>query len=127
MRTAFVGVFCDAPQAVCEERDEEELYARAHRGELKNVSGVDSPFDRPSDDYLTLDTAQRSVDESVAAVLQQLKSRGIGTLPRSLEPDPLQTAGKFICPVRAVVGPSPGDEWRREPGVSDERVPESVE
>ncbi|MCP3978653.1 MAG: sulfate adenylyltransferase subunit CysN [bacterium] len=74
---SFVGVFCDAPQAVCEERDEEELYSRAHRGELKNVSGVDSPFDRPSDDYLALDTDQRSVDENVATILQQLKSRGL--------------------------------------------------
>jgi len=72
----FVGVFCDAPLAVCEERDEEELYARAHRGELKNVSGVDSPFDRP-DDYLSVDTAQRSVDQNVAAILQELKSRGL--------------------------------------------------
>ena len=76
-QTLFVGVFCDAPQAVCEERDQEELYARAHRGEIKNVSGVDSPFDRPPDDYLSLDTAQRSVDENVAVVLQKLRSRGL--------------------------------------------------
>jgi len=74
---SFVGVFCDAPLAVCEERDEEELYARAHRGQLKNVSGVDAPFDRPPDDYLPVDTAERSVDENVAAVLQKLKSRGL--------------------------------------------------
>jgi bifunctional enzyme CysN/CysC len=74
---AFIGVFCDAPQAVCEERDEEGLYARAHAGELKNVSGVDAPFDRPSGDYLVLDTAERSVEENVAAVLEQLKSRGL--------------------------------------------------
>ena len=74
---SLVGVFCDAPRSVCEERDEEELYARAQRGELKNVTGVDSPFDRPSDDFVRLDTAERSVDENVAAVLQQLKSRGL--------------------------------------------------
>jgi adenylylsulfate kinase len=74
---SFVGVFCDAPLAVCEERDEEELYARAHRGQLKNVSGVDAPFDRPSEDFLPVDTAQRTVDENVAAVLQKLKSRGL--------------------------------------------------
>ena len=74
---SFVGVFCDAPQTVCEERDQEELYARAHRGELKNVSGVDSPFEPPAEDYLTLDTAGRSVDENVAAVLELLEKRGL--------------------------------------------------
>jgi bifunctional enzyme CysN/CysC len=74
---SFVGVFCDAPQSVCEERDQEELYARAHRGELKNVSGVDSPFEPPADDYLTLDTAERSTEENVAAVLKLLEKRGL--------------------------------------------------
>ncbi len=73
----FAGVFCDAPAEVCEERDDEELYARAHRGELKNVSGVDSPYDRPSDAYLRLDTAGRSVDENVDAVLEHLRGRGL--------------------------------------------------
>ena len=74
---AFFGVYCDAPQDVCEQRDEEDLYGRAHRGELKNVSGVDSPFDAPGDDYLRVDTAANSVEESVAAVLAELKSRGL--------------------------------------------------
>jgi len=74
---SLVGVFCDAPQSVCEERDEEELYARAHRGELKNVSGVNSPFDRPSDEYLVIDTAESAADDNVAAVLRQLKARGL--------------------------------------------------
>ncbi|MBZ0268525.1 sulfate adenylyltransferase subunit CysN [bacterium] len=74
---ALVGVFCDAPPSVCEERDEEDLYGRAHRGELKNVTGVDAPFDQPPDDFVRLDTAARSVDENVAAVLAQLRSRGL--------------------------------------------------
>jgi adenylyl-sulfate kinase len=74
---AFIGVFCDAPRAVCEERDEEELYARAHRGEIKGVSGVDAPFDRPSGDYLLLDTAGCSVEESVVAVVEMLRGRGL--------------------------------------------------
>jgi bifunctional enzyme CysN/CysC len=76
-KDSFVGVFCDAPAEVCEGRDDEDLYARARRGELTNVSGVDSPYDRPSGDYLVLDTAKRSVEENVAAVLEELRSRGL--------------------------------------------------
>ena len=74
---AVVGVFCDAPVDVCEARDDDELYARAHRGELTNVSGVDSPYDQPQDDFLRLDTAKSSVEENVAAVVKQLKDRGL--------------------------------------------------
>ena len=52
------------------------MAARAHRGELKNVSGVDSPFEPPPDDYLTLDTSSLSVDENVATVMRLLDKRG---------------------------------------------------
>lgn len=74
---AYFGVFCDASLDVCEERDQEDLYGRAKRGELTNVSGVDAPFDRPGDDHLMVDSAGRTVEENVAAILAELRKRGL--------------------------------------------------
>jgi bifunctional enzyme CysN/CysC len=43
----FVEVFVDAPLATCEQRDVKGLYAKARRGELKNFTGIDSPYEAP--------------------------------------------------------------------------------
>ena len=43
----FVEVFVDAPLAKCERRDPKGLYAKARRGELKNFTGIDSPYEAP--------------------------------------------------------------------------------
>jgi len=43
----FVEVFVDAPLAACEQRDVKGLYAKARRGELKNFTGLDSPYEPP--------------------------------------------------------------------------------
>jgi bifunctional enzyme CysN/CysC len=43
----FSEVFVDTPLAVCEARDPKGLYARARRGEIKNFTGIDSPFEVP--------------------------------------------------------------------------------
>jgi len=43
----FVEVFVDAPLATCERRDVKGLYAKARRGDLKNFTGIDSPYEAP--------------------------------------------------------------------------------
>ena len=43
----FVEVFCDAPLATCEARDQDGLYARARAGELTGVTGIDAPYEAP--------------------------------------------------------------------------------
>jgi len=59
----FIEVFVNAPLSVCEQRDEKGLYKKARNGEIKNFTGIDSPFDKPEYD-LEIRTDLQSVEES---------------------------------------------------------------
>lgn len=65
-----IGVFVDTPIELCEQRDVKGLYKKARAGEIKNFTGIDSPFERPANPNLTIQTAEQSIDESVEQVLQ---------------------------------------------------------
>jgi adenylylsulfate kinase len=71
----FVEVFVDAPLDVCEERDPKQLYKKARAGEIRDFTGIDAPYESPEDPEITVRTDQQNVDESVAAILQQLLPR----------------------------------------------------
>jgi adenylylsulfate kinase len=66
---AFVEIYVATPLEECERRDVKGLYARARRGELKNFTGIDDPYEIPEHPELTLDTRTLSVEQSVALVL----------------------------------------------------------
>jgi len=68
----FVEVFVDAPLATCEQRDAKGLYAKARRGELKNFTGIDSPYEAPLEPEIHLQAARVSVQECAAQLLQAL-------------------------------------------------------
>ncbi|MCB2219412.1 MAG: adenylyl-sulfate kinase [Bacteroidetes bacterium] len=68
----FVEVFVSAPIEVCEQRDTKGLYAKARRGEIKNFTGIDSPFELPEHADITVRTDQQSIEESVNQVLEYL-------------------------------------------------------
>ncbi len=72
----FLEVYCDAPLEVCEERDTAELYARARRGEIDNVTGVDAPYEAPEKPELVLPTATDSVEVNVDRIIAMLEERG---------------------------------------------------
>ncbi|MFY9343861.1 MAG: sulfate adenylyltransferase subunit CysN [Planctomycetota bacterium] len=72
----FVKVFCDAPLAACEARDQEGLYARARAGEIANVTGVDAPYEPPKAPALVLDTVTTAAADNVGKVLALLRSKG---------------------------------------------------
>lgn len=61
----FVEVFVDAPLATCEQRDAKGLYAKARRGDLKNFTGIDSPYEPPLNPEVRLDTSLYSPDQCV--------------------------------------------------------------
>ena len=65
-----VGVFIDAPIEICEKRDVKGLYKKARAREIKNFTGIDSPFERPDDPNLIIETAEQTIEESVEQVLQ---------------------------------------------------------
>lgn len=73
----FVEVFVDTPLAVAESRDPKGLYKKPRRGELKNFTGVDSPYEVPEDPELRLDTTRMPPEESAEAILQHLRRTGI--------------------------------------------------
>ena len=68
----YVLVHVSTPLAVCEERDRKGLYAQARRGEIKDFTGIDSPYEYPNDADLHLDTSAMSVDDAVEHICQLL-------------------------------------------------------
>ncbi|MBA4742280.1 MAG: sulfate adenylyltransferase subunit CysN [Azoarcus sp.] len=73
----FFEVFVDTPLHVAEERDPKGLYGKARRGELKNFTGVDSPYEAPEAPELRIDTTAISEDEAAGRVLALLVERGV--------------------------------------------------
>jgi sulfate adenylyltransferase len=72
----FVEVFVDTPIEVCESRDAKGLYAKARRGELKDFTGVDDPYEVPEFAEVTLDTVRRTAEANAQQVIDYLAGRG---------------------------------------------------
>ena len=73
----FIEVHVATPLAVAEERDPKGLYKKARRGELKNFTGIDSPYEEPEDPELRIDTSRCTPDEAADKVIEALRSHGI--------------------------------------------------
>ncbi|NTW31275.1 MAG: adenylyl-sulfate kinase [Bacteroidetes bacterium] len=69
----FVEVFVDSPLKVCIERDAKGLYKKAINGELKDFTGISSPYEKPVNPKITLLTANESIGESVNRLVNCLK------------------------------------------------------
>ncbi len=69
----FLEVFVNAPLEVCEERDVKGLYKKARNGEIKDFTGIDSPFENPIAPDLTLHTSQTSAPESAEIAFRYLQ------------------------------------------------------
>ena len=81
-------MFVDASLAVCRERDPKGLYVKADRGEIKQFTGIDSPYEHPVNPEITLDAGHLSVAESVNSLLAYL--HGINVLRTGYEPVELE-------------------------------------
>ena len=75
----FIEIYCKASLEVCESRDVKGLYKRARAGEVKNYTGIDSPYEAPDNPELVIDTDSESLEESVTKVIDFLKSKEIIT------------------------------------------------
>ena len=71
----FVEIYVATPLDECERRDVKGLYARARRGEIKNFTGIDDPYEPPEEPELALDTRVLNVDQCVARVLEHFGER----------------------------------------------------
>jgi adenylylsulfate kinase len=74
---AFLETFCDAPLAVCEQRDTKALYRRARALEIPDFTGISAPYETPVSPELVIDTARYSPLESVTSVMGFLDERGL--------------------------------------------------
>jgi bifunctional enzyme CysN/CysC len=74
----FLEVFVDAPLELCEQRDPKGLYAKARRGEIKNFTGIDSPYERPENAEMHLQVSAGETPEQLAErVIGLMEERGI--------------------------------------------------
>ena len=73
----FFEVFVDAPLPVAEARDPKGLYRKARAGELKNFTGIDSPYEPPEQPELHLDTTTLTPAEAAKMVLERLQAASV--------------------------------------------------
>jgi bifunctional enzyme CysN/CysC len=73
----FVEIFVDASIEVCMARDPKGLYKRATAGQIKNFTGIDSPYERPENPELTLTTATITAEEAAESIVTYLRDNGI--------------------------------------------------
>lgn len=81
----FVEVFVDTPLGVCEQRDAKGMYAKARRGEIKNFTGIDDPYEAPLNPEITLDTVAHTPNENAQQILDYLVERGFVLAERITE------------------------------------------
>lgn len=68
----FLEVYCSANLDVCEERDPKGLYEKARAGLIKEFTGISSPYEKPENPELIIDTGTKDLNECVKEVLQKL-------------------------------------------------------
>src|SRR6185369_2262047 len=73
----FVEIFIDTPLEEAEKRDPKGLYRKARRGELKNFTGIDSPYERPENAEITIRTTELSAEAAAEQIINELDKAGI--------------------------------------------------
>ena len=76
-RGDFIEIFCDASLDVCEQRDVKGLYRRARTGEVKEFTGISSPYEAPSNPELVIRTGELPLEGCVTQVIKYLGQRNI--------------------------------------------------
>ncbi|MGD1871158.1 MAG: adenylyl-sulfate kinase, partial [Neomegalonema sp.] len=73
----FWEVHVDTPLKVAEARDVKGLYAKARSGELKNFTGIDSPYEEPDSPEIRVNTVETSAEEAAEQILVKLRELGV--------------------------------------------------
>jgi len=76
-REQFVEIFVDTPLEVCEQRDVKGMYAKARRGELKDFTGIDDPYEAPQQAEITLETVANQPHENAQLIIAYLRKQGL--------------------------------------------------
>jgi len=73
----IIEIYCKCAVEVCEQRDPKGLYKKARAGEIKNFTGISSPYEPPENAELELETGQSRLEDCVETVIQFLLKRNI--------------------------------------------------
>jgi adenylylsulfate kinase len=76
----FYEIYCRAPIEVCEDRDVKGFYKKARKGEIKEFTGISSPYEEPFKPELVVDTGTEELEACVDQVLNMLEERGVFSL-----------------------------------------------
>lgn len=71
----YFEVFVDTPLEICEQRDVKGLYKKARAGEVKNFTGIDSPYERPTNSDIRIETDKLSVEDAVENLFSLIQPR----------------------------------------------------
>jgi sulfate adenylyltransferase len=89
----FVEVFVDTPLEVCETRDTKGMYAKARRGEIKDFTGIDDPYEPPAQPEVTLDTVTHTPEENARLILHYLGQHGFVRMPTGMLQNGMKVQG----------------------------------
>ena len=73
----FIEIYCRCPLEICESRDVKGFYQRARAGEIKEFTGISSPYEEPENPEIVLNTAENTLSECVSQVIQSLEATGL--------------------------------------------------
>lgn len=68
----FIEVFVDTPLEICKERDPRGLYKKSRRGELPNMTGINSPYEAPEQADITIHTDKTSLEQALRLLSQEI-------------------------------------------------------
>ncbi|NUJ41242.1 adenylyl-sulfate kinase, partial [Pseudoalteromonas sp. 0303] len=71
----FVEVYVRCPLETCEQRDPKGLYKKARNGEIRDFTGIDSPYEPPLSPDVVVDTDQHSIEQCVQQIISYLKNK----------------------------------------------------
>ena len=77
----FLEVYVDTPLAEAEKRDPKGLYKKARAGEIRNFTGIDSPYEAPENPEIRIDTTSLSAADAADQIVEQLKTAGYVKTP----------------------------------------------
>jgi len=72
----FLEIFVDTPLNVAEDRDVKGLYKKARAGEIKNFTGIDSPYEAPENPEITINTIDQTPEEAAEIIIKYLMEKG---------------------------------------------------
>jgi adenylylsulfate kinase len=68
----FIEIFIDTPLEICEERDSKGFYKKARSGAIKNFTGIDSPYEKPENPQIHIQTVKNTIEECVDIIINHL-------------------------------------------------------